>query len=403
MKRFHVHVGEFVVLSAAMAATLLFPMVRHGGGREAASAGGQGSVDVTTVAQPRQPAGTDVLGRLVPKAGLQAIQGVKTTAPAVPPPVTRAQNKIVEYDLTVRETSAQIARGLTYQSLWTFDGTVPGPVMRAKVGDVIRFTLRSATANVAPHNIDFHFVSGACGGCADTGVKPGESKTIEVRALYPGMFMYHCAYNQDGNMAAVHIANGMYGFLIIDPATPLPAVDHEFLLVESEFYVEPAAPGRAGRGRGVCSFNDLMNENPTYIFFNGKSAELNPPLTIHTNDRVRLYVGRGGVNGFAAFHVIGAVFDAVYPDGGTMDPPREHGIQTVTVPAGGATIVEFIAPVPGHLTAVDHNLSRDFFKGLGQVINVEGPANPELYQSLSSPSAQPLECHMNMSGVAERP
>lgn len=404
MKRFHVHVGEFIAVSAAMAAMLLFPMIRQASIRGAASAGaGQAPAAIDTATVPRQPVRTaDVLGGLAPKATLQVVQGVKTTAPAVPPPVTRAQNKTVEYDLTVRETSAKIAANLTYESLWTFDGTVPGPVMRARVGDVIRFTLRSASANVAPHNIDFHFVSGACGGCADTGVKPGEAKTIEVRALYPGLFMYHCAYNQDGNMAAVHIANGMYGFLIIDPVTPLPAVDHEFLLVESEFYVEPAAPGRAGRGRGVCAFNDLINENPTYIFFNGKSAELNPPLTIHTNDRVRLYMGRGGVNGFAAFHVIGAIFDAVYPDGGTMDAPREHGIQTVTVPAGGAAIVEFVAPVPGHLTAVDHNLSRDFFKGLGQVINVEGPANPELYESLSSSNGQPHECHMSMSGVAAR-
>jgi nitrite reductase (NO-forming) len=384
---------------ALVAGALMFPLLRSGGSQAGAIGGGAGAIGggggAVPVSVTQRSLSEGILSTLPPKSSLQTVQGVKTVAPAVPPPVTRPDNRIVAYDLSVKETSAKIAPGLTYLSLWTFDGVVPGPVMRAKVGDVIRFTLHSDGKNVTSHNIDFHFVSGACGGCADTGVKPGEAKTIEVRALYPGLFMYHCAYNQDGNMAAVHIANGMYGFLIVDPAVPLPAVDHEFLLVESEFYVESA-----GKGRGVCSLQDLMAENPSYIFFNGKSAELNPPLTIRVNDRVRLYVGRGGVNGFAAFHVIGAIFDKVYPDGGTLDAPREHGIQTVTVPAGGATIVEFVAPVPGKLTAVDHNLSRDYFKGLGQVINVQGSASPEIYESLSSHDGQPHECQMDMSGIA---
>jgi len=387
MKRF-AYVGTLSVV-VLIAGAMLSSVLRGGIGASSAS-----SPPGVTAVPPRTSA-HDLIASLPPKSSLQVIKGIKTIAPAVPPPVTRAQNNIVEYDLTVREMSGQIAPNLNYLSLWTFDGNVPGPVMRVKVGDVIRFTLHSATANVAPHNIDFHFVSGACGGCADTGVKPGQDRTIEVRALYPGLFMYHCAYNQDGNMAAVHIANGMYGFLIVDPREPLPAVDHEYVLVESEFYVEAA-----GRGRGVCSLDGLMNENPSYIFFNGKSAELNPPLTINVNDRVRLYVGRGGVNGFAAFHVIGAIFDKVYPDGGTSDAPREHGIQTVTVPAGGATIVEFVAPVPGKLHAVDHNLSRDYFKGLGQEIDVVGPANPEVYESLTPAGGPPHECQMPMSGVA---
>jgi nitrite reductase (NO-forming) len=319
----------------------------------------------------------EVFAHLTPKSTLEVVQGEKTIAPRVPRPVTRSQNKVVEYKLTVRETSAKLAPDLEYLSLWTFDGTVPGPVMRVKVGDVIRFTVGNEKKSVTNHNVDFHLVSGACGGCCDTTVKPGEARTIEVRALYPGLFMYHCAYKQEGNIAAVHIANGMYGFLIVDPRIPLPVVSHEFILVESEFYVE-----RAGKNTGMCSFSDLAAETPTHVFFNGKSAELTAPLTVAVNDRVRMYVGKGGVNGFAAFHVIGAIFDKVYPDGGTLDPPREQGIQTVTVPTGGATIVEFITPVPGTLTAVDHNLSRVSFKGLGQVINVEGSPNPEIYEIL---------------------
>jgi nitrite reductase (NO-forming) len=148
-------------------------------------------------------------------------------------------------------------------------------------------------------------------------------------------------------------------------------------MVVSEFYVE-----HSSKSVGTCSFRDLVAETPTHVFFNGRSAELNPPLVVAVNDRVRLYFGRGGVNGIAAIHVIGAVFDTVYQDGGTLDPPRGHGIQTVTVPVGGATIVEFVTPVPGTLTAIDHNFSRVQFKGLGQQIVVKGPSNPELYESI---------------------
>jgi nitrite reductase (NO-forming) len=330
---------------------------------------------VTSASRELEPPLDDVFQKLTPKSTLEVVKGTKTTAPAVPAPVTRTANRVVEYDLTVRETSAKIARDLTYLSLWTFDGLVPGPVMRVKVGDVIRFTVRNDARSLTNHNVDFHFISGACGGCGDTSVRPGEARTIEVRALYPGVFMYHCAYNQDGNVAAVHIANGMYGFLIVDPQVPLPAVDHEFMLIESEFYVE-----RAGKTAGTCSYRDLIAETPTHVFFNGRSAELNAPLKVAVNDRVRLYVGRGGVNGFSAFHVIGAIFDTVYQDGGTLDAPRQHGIQTVTIPVGGASIVEFLTPVPGALTAVDHNLSRVYFKGLGQVILVEGAPNAEIYE-----------------------
>jgi nitrite reductase (NO-forming) len=324
----------------------------------------------------------DLTSRFAPKATLQVVKGEKTVAPAVPAPVTRSTSRIVEYDLTVKETSQQIAPNLLYQSLWTFDGVVPGPVMRIRVGDVIRFTLKSESKNVTGHNIDFHFISGACGACGDTRVKPGEAKTVEVRALYPGLFMYHCAYGQDSNIPAVHIANGMYGFLIVDPEKPLPAVAREYMLVESEFYVE-----KAGRGAGVCSYPGLTSETPTHVFFNGKHAEMNPPITVNAGERVRLYFGRGGVNGWSAFHIIGAIFDKVYADGGTTDAPAEHGIQTVTVPVGGGTIVEFVPPVPGTLTAVDHNLSRVFFKGLAQVINVVGPRNKEIYEAIGEPPA----------------
>jgi nitrite reductase (NO-forming) len=361
-----------VVAFAALGAALVW------GGARAAS---RSPVQVSTIT-PAPLAAGDRLGRLVPKAMLGVVRGEKTTAPAVPAPVTRSDNKIVEYDLTVRETAAQIAPKLTYQSLWTFDGTAPGPVLRVKVGDVIRLTLRNDAKSVTNHNVDLHFVTGACGGCADTTIKPGEARTIEARALYPGVFMYHCAYGQQGNLPVVHIANGMYGFLIVDPEVPLPRVDHEYMLIESEFYVE-----KDNNTSGVCSYDGLTSETPTYVFFNGKHADLTPPLKVRTNDRVRLYVGRGGVNGWSAFHVIGAIFDKVYTDGGTMDPPREHGIQTVNIPVGGASIVEFICPVPGKLTAVDHNLSRVYFKGLAQVIEVEGPPNPEIYEPLGESAA----------------
>ncbi|HWB55019.1 MAG TPA: multicopper oxidase domain-containing protein [Tepidisphaeraceae bacterium] len=367
---------QIIILLPAIAIFLLLVGFRSTGGEP-------------PIKSPAQPAGTfpnseaptfnDILHSLPPKSTLGVVKGEKTIAPQVPAPITRLQNKIVEYDLTVRETSAKIAPNLTYQSLWAFDGVVPGPVMRVKVGDVLRLTLHNSDKNVTGHNIDLHFIDGACGGCADTCVKPGQTRTIEARALYPGIFMYHCAYHQQGNILAVHIANGMYGFLIVDPQIPLPKVDHEFMLIEGEFYVQ-----RAGRNIGSLSYKDLVDEKPTYVFFNGKHADLTPPLTIRTNQRIRLYVGRGGVNGTCAFHVIGTIFDKVYPGGGTLNSPIERGIQTVNVPPGGGTIVEFVSPVPGTLIAVDHNLSRVCFKGLGQTFNVIGPPNPEIYESIGS-------------------
>jgi nitrite reductase (NO-forming) len=359
-----------------------------------ASAGGKafdaGTPHELTTLAATTPEFEEFLRSLPPKASLPVIKGEKTVAPAVPAAITRSQNAIVEYELTVKETSATIAPNLKYTSLWTFDGVAPGPVMRVKVGDVIRFTLRNDKTSVTNHNIDFHFISGACGGCCDTQVKPGESRTIDVRALYPGCFMYHCAYSQESNIPAVHIANGMFGFLIVDPQTPLPAVAHEFMLVESEFYVE-----KLGQTTGGCSYNDLVAENPTHYFFNGKHAELNAPIKIGVNERVRLYVGRGGVNGTSAFHVIGAIFDKVYPDAGLLNAPVSRGVQTVTIPVGGASIVEFVSPVPGTLTAVDHNLSRVFFKGLAQVFQVEGKPNAELYESSGVP------CHDAQTTQAE--
>jgi nitrite reductase (NO-forming) len=361
-----------VLFPMALIACLLIVLSRKSGGEAAPktsdSAGSGWIIDQT-------------IAKLSPKATLEVVRGEKTIAPAVPAPISRREQKMVEYDLNVVETEAQIAPGLVYKSLWTFDGVAPGPVMRVRVGDVIRFTLRSDGKNVTGHNIDFHFITGACGGCADTGVKAGEAKTIEVRALYPGLFMYHCAYSLETNIPAVHIANGMFGYLIVDPETPLPTVNHEFILIQSEFYVEDTG----GKTKsGICSFQDLVAETPTHVFFNGKHAALNAPLHVRVNDRVRLYMGKGGVNGFSAFHVIGAIFDKVYQDGGLTDAPISHGIQTVTVAPGGATVVEFVTPAPGTLVAVDHNLSRVFFKGLGQVIEVDGPANKEIYDNLGT-------------------
>jgi nitrite reductase (NO-forming) len=366
---------------AVLAGLLLFAVSRYQG--SAASRTGPAGIAPgasAVMASPTKllpddesgPTAPASLASLAPKASLPVIRGIKTVAPDVPPPTARSTSAIVEYGLDVVETKAQLAPDLTYKSLWAFDGVVPGPVMRVRVGDVIRVRLGNSLGNVTGHNIDFHFINGACGGCANTQVKPGESKTIEVRALYPGLFMYHCAYGEAGNIIAVHIANGMYGYLIVDPAEPLPPVARELMVVEGEFYVDEV---------GAQSFENLVAEKPTHVFFNGKHAALQPPLTIRTNERVRMYFGKGGVNGAASFHIIGAVFDRVYADGGLTDPPREHGIQTVEVPVGGATIVEFVPPVPGKLTVVDHNLSRVCFKGLGLPITVEGPPNPELYEA----------------------
>lgn len=304
-------------------------------------------------------------------------------APEVPPPVNRTDQRIFEVDLEVLEGVCALdpANGVTtlmwgYRIAGDSDVTCgsPGPVIRGRVGDVMRVTMTNLTGNEHPHNIDFHAVTGQGGGAADLTAAPGESATIEARLLYPGAFMYHCAFGD----VPEHIVHGMYGMVIVDPETPLPEVDHEWSISQSEWYV--SEPDDAG----VVEFDRqaLFDEEPRYVTFNGRTDALvdDNALTMQVGERARFYFVNQGLNLDSNFHPIGSHWDTVYPEAATHPANRViRGSQSTLVVTGGGTVAELIGQVPSTLILVDHALVRTFYKGaIGQVV-IEGDLNPEIF------------------------
>src|SRR5699024_1061241 len=150
---------------------------------------------------------------------------------AIPPPIKRKKPKEVHLEVTSREVTGPIEDGIKYRFM-TFDGQVPGPLLRVRQGDTVYLTHKASPDNVMVHNIDLHAVYGTGGGAADTYVAPGQSQTIKFKAMYPGAFVYHCAVPQ----VAYHISAGMYGMILVEPEEGLPEVDHEFYLGQHEIY-----------------------------------------------------------------------------------------------------------------------------------------------------------------------
>jgi nitrite reductase (NO-forming) len=192
------------------------------------------------------------------------------------------------------------------------------------------------------------------------------------KALVPGLYVYHCATP----MVAEHIANGMYGMILVEPEGGLPPVEHEFYVMQGEIYSDIPY---GQHGSAEFSVDKLLNERPEYFVFNGSVGALSKlhPLQAKVGDTVRVFFGVGGPNYTSSFHVIGEIFDKIYFLGGTMTAPLE-GIQTVTVPAGGAVAAEFKLDVPGNYTLVDHAIAR-MERGLLGVLHVEGPPNPDIF------------------------
>ena len=229
---------------------------------------------------------------------------------------------------------------------------MPGPFIRVRVGDTVEVHLKNSPDSTLIHSVDFHAATGPGGGAAATQTDPGQEKMVKFKALVPGLYVYHCATP----MVAHHIANGMYGLIFVEPEGGLPPVDREFYVMQGEIYTE-AAFGQ--RGSQEFSVDKLLHERPEYFVFNGSVGALSKlhPLQAKVGETVRIFFGVGGPNFTSSFHVIGEIFDRVYNLGGVMSEPLK-GIQTVTVPAGGAVIVDFKLDVPGNYVLVDHALSR---------------------------------------------
>lgn len=304
-------------------------------------------------------------------AELPVEKAVLTEAPNVPPVITRTTPAKVIIELEVVEKQMELSDGVQY-SFWTFGGKVPGKFMRVRVGDTVEFHLMNHPDNKLPHNIDLHAVTGPGGGAASTFTAPGHRTQFTFKALNPGLYVYHCATAPVG----MHIANGMYGLIYVQPETPLPKVDREYYVMQSEFYT---AGAYGEKGLQPFSMTKAIDERPTYVVFNGSTSALTNEgaITANTGETVRLFLGNGGPNLISSFHVIGDIFDNIYTEGGTL--ANQHNVQSTLVPAGGSAIVEFKADVPGTLVLVDHSIFRAFNKGALGMLKVSGKEDKAVY------------------------
>ena len=300
----------------------------------------------------------------------EMIEAVLTSPPHVPPPTNRDYPAKVKVELEVREVDLEIAEGVTY-TFWTFGGTVPGSFIRVRQGDTVEFHLNNHPDSKMPHNIDLHGVTGPGGGAASTFTAPGHGSQFTFKALNAGLYVYHCATAPVG----MHVANGMYGLILVEPPEGLPKVDKEYYVMQGDFYTK----GKY-REKGLQPFDmeKAIEEHPTYVLFNGAEGALtgDKALTAKVGETVRLYVGNGGPNLVSSFHVIGEIFDKVWYEGGTR---YQENVQTTLIPAGGAMIADFHLEVPGSYVLVDHSIFRAFNKGALAILKADGPENKEIY------------------------
>jgi nitrite reductase (NO-forming) len=232
------------------------------------------------------------------------------------------------------------------QSVWTFGGSVPGPVIRVKVGDTIRVHLKNPATNQLPHSIDFH-ASQVAWNDEMTSINPGEEKLYEWTADYAGVWMYHCGTSP----ALHHIANGMYGMVIVEPAEGLPPVDKEFALVQSEWYLGPQGEitdlGKMSAGAPA----------PDFVVFNGVANQyLDAPLVVGTGETVRIFVLDAGPNIDSSFHIVGTIFNTVIKEGVALSKgnPGSWGAQALDLSPAQGGIVEFTTAEDGLYPIVTH-------------------------------------------------
>lgn len=295
-----------------------------------------------------------------------------------------------EVHFQIEETVAEVLPGTT-MNYWTFDATVPGPMLRARAGDTIDFFLHNPDDSAMPHNVDFHAVTGPGGGSVNLDAAPGATSNLRARLEKPGIYIYHCAFPDIPS----HIAHGMYGLIVVEPEGGLPEVDHEYYVMQSEFYTDRGGDLSASslEDAGHLTFSGAYGnlEEPTFVTFNGRPGAVTDDRAlgvfgdepVETGDTARVYVGDIGPNLASSFHIIGEIFDTVYVDG-SFDLTN-HNVQSTLVPSGGAIGVELTFDVPGDYLMVDHSIFR-VHKGAAGQIHVQGPDNPDVYEPVTHSS-----------------
>jgi len=281
-------------------------------------------------------------------------------------------------EMTAVEVDGQLADGTTFRYM-TFDGQVPGPMLRMTVGDTMELRLNNEIESLLPHSIDLHAVTGPGGGAEFTQTLAGEVNVFNFRALQPGLYVYHCATASIGH----HISSGMYGLILVEPEGGLPPVDHEFYVMQGEIYT---AQPFGTEGNLDFSHERMLDEDPEYYVFNGAAGALTLDeyaMRTEVGDTVRIYFGVGGPNKISSFHMIGEIFDRVYDEGSLTSEPLTD-VQTTLVPPGGSTVVEFTMDVPGRYIMVDHSLSR-LERGLVGFLYAEGEENDAIFSSGNVP------------------
>jgi nitrite reductase (NO-forming) len=321
-------------------------------------------------ADDRAPSSVTASTRALPPIESAEI-AVVTAAPNVPPPITRRHAAKVRLDVEVREHTKTLADGVTY-TYWTFGDDAPGGFIRVREGDLIETHFSNHPDNSVAHNIDFHSATGPGGGGEASFVAPGHAVTFSWRAMAPGLYLYHCV----AAPAGLHIANGMYGLILVEPAAGMPKVDQEYFIVQSEFYTD--APF-GSRGNRKFSLDKALQEQPDYVVFNGRVGALmgEKALRAKAGESVRLYLGNAGPSLLSSFHIVGEIFDNVYGEGGTQ--VNQHNVQTTVIPVGGSAMVEFTADVPGSYQLVDHSMFRAFNKGAMGALEIEGTPRTDIF------------------------
>ena len=300
---------------------------------------------------------------------LERVDDITRNPNDVPPPINRTEPALVKVALETKEVISEMAPGV-FMNYWTFDGKIPGPFIRVREGDTVELSLTNSPTSLHHHNVDLHAVTGPGGGAVSTMVAPGKTATVTFKALHPGVFVYHCATPNVAN----HMTHGMYGLILVEPKEGLSKVDHEYYLMQGEFY---AKGGMGRKGLQLFDAQAMLDGIPTYVVFNGRTGGINGTMETKTGETVRMYVGNGGGNLVSSFHVIGEIFDRVFPEGSLTSTPHTD-VQSTLIPAGGSTVVEFDLQVPGNYVLVDHALAR-MEKGAWGVLKVTGEENKEIY------------------------